>query len=382
MADSESQDIHLPGTSEHLPGSDEFAERTVVDADVHLSLRDPDILRDVAGRMEKPYANYVHPDQGGGPIYPSQGFAESLGGERSEVMKKRIVTYDDLAEGMAESGIEYSILNPLSFYDSVRERERSIQEMRAFNDVFLERFLDDHDDVYGVINVGARAPSAAAEEIDRLGDEKQVVGVGLIPGDEYHDRPLGDPRYDPIYRAAEDNGLTMVYHGADSRIPMRSAPIINDLPTFIATHAIGFPWSLEITLVSLILSGTPEKFPDLDFVMVEAGVGWMAYLMARLNREYQWRPSEAPLLEQSPEEYIRDQFYIGTHPLEEFNDLDHLEMMLQIIGSDMLMFASDYPHRDFDNPGFVNRMIQRTFSEDEQDQILHENAVEAFDLDI
>jgi len=62
----------------------------------------------------------------------------------------------------------------------------------------------------------APGPHHAAGEIDRLSDEDGVVGVlmpigGLQP-------PAGARVYDPIYQAAEDNGLAMLYHGSTGQM--------------------------------------------------------------------------------------------------------------------------------------------------------------------
>ena len=57
-------------------------------------------------------------------------------------------------------------------------------------------------------------PEAAAEEIYRMADEKQYIGVFI--DNTGPNPPLGDPRYDVVYRAAEDKGLPVSYHAYDS----------------------------------------------------------------------------------------------------------------------------------------------------------------------
>jgi phosphoribosylaminoimidazole-succinocarboxamide synthase len=55
-------------------------------------------------------------------------------------------------------------------------------------------------------------PDKTAEELDRIGDEKQIVGALFM--NTGSNPPLGDPDYDIIYQAAEDNGLPVAYHAA------------------------------------------------------------------------------------------------------------------------------------------------------------------------
>jgi len=246
--------------------------------------------------------------------------------------------------------------------------ERAIQEMRGINNVLLDRFVDENDDFLGLLSLSMRRPEAAAEEIDRLGSEKGIVGAFIVSGQEFQ-KPIGDPSYDVVYRALSDNDLVPFFHVTEFT---RKAPAIRLYETAFEYHATGPPWSMMYGLVSLIAQGVPAKFPDLDFVMLEGGIGWVPFYMARLNREYgQWR-SEVPLLEKSPEEYLRDQFYFATQPLGEFNDPSHMLDLVRIIGADSLMFASDYPHFDFDNPSTLDTFFGR-MTDEEREQVFNGN---------
>jgi hypothetical protein len=137
-----------------------------------------------------------------------------------------------------------------------------------------------------------------------------------------------------------------------------------------------------LTVASLISEGTPEKFPGLDFVFLEAGVTWFPYMMWRLNKEYAMRRSEVPMLQKSPEEYMREGFYVGSQPIEEPNDPADLDRVVGAIGADRLLFATDYPHWDFDHPEALDKHLRSTYTEAERDRILHGNAIDVFDLDL
>lgn len=130
-------------------------------------------------------------------------------------------------------------------------------------------------------------------------------------------------------------------------------------------------------IVSLVCQGVPEKLPDLDIVFMESGITYLPGLMTRLDEEYLKRPEEAPLLEKKPSEYITD-FYYGTQLLETSAETSYLEKCFDMVGTDGLMFASDYPDWDYDRPTTV---INFPFlSEADKWQILSENAQEVFDL--
>lgn len=137
-----------------------------------------------------------------------------------------------------------------------------------------------------------------------------------------------------------------------------------------------------MTLTSLLVNGVPVKFPDLNFVFLESGISWIPMMMFRLNKEYSMRRSEAPLLEKSPEEYIRDSCYFSTQPLGEPNNPEHIRQIIDIVGVENLMFSSDYPHFDFDHPNELYTHLKLAFSEDELHQLLRDTPVEAFGLSL
>ena len=60
-----------------------------------------------------------------------------------------------------------------------------------------------------------------------------------------------------------------------------------------------------------------------------------------------------PHLKTAPSEYIREHFWVTTQPMEETEKPDHLIEVMNWIGLDRIMFASDYPHWDFDDPFVV-----------------------------
>ena len=370
--------------SKHAAGSPtidaDFGDVSVIDCDVHPSYASAPVQRDIASRMAEPYASFLHPDRRGDAAYPDHGWPETVGGTRSGPMLRDLESHADIRDGLLDHGVDAAIVNQISFVDAVRGTDRAVQEMRAGNEVLIDRYVAGDNDVYGLINLAARVPDEAAAEIERYGHRDDIVGAVIFPGGEYQ-KPLGHPDYDPVFAAAEDNDLTMVYHAVDDMMPARQAPVLNDAESFLTMHTLAFPWTAMLTLTSLIVEGVPEKFPDLNFVILEAGVGWIPYMMGRLNREVSWRKSDAPLLERSPESYIRDQFWFGTQPVEELEDSTHLHETMRAIGAENLLFTSDYPHWDFDNPASIDDHLSAAFSAAERRKVLSENASEAFGID-
>ena len=354
-------------------GSTAFADDTVVDVDVHMSYS-ADLRRKVARYMDKPYRGYTDPDTASDG-YPDHGWPKSLGGARKFHLMD-VTSPEDVVEPLCEGfGVDHPIVNVSSPVDDFLKHDRALAEARAINDFLLDDFLDEDDRLRGLATIPARDPDFAVEEVERIADEDGIVGVYFSVCQEFSE-PMGDPKFDELYRTLEDNDLTPVYHITGIH---RNAQVLRRLQKVASWHATGPAWAAQLTLTSLVMQGTAEKFPDLDFLLLEGGLGWVPGMMARLNREYgQWR-NELPLLERSPEQAIRDQFYFGTQPLPEFEDPQHMRWLLEMIGSDSLMFSTDHPHYDFDHPSQIDKFL-RNFDDDERAAVLADNARGVFDL--
>lgn len=361
-----------------------YEESLVVDLDVHV-MRPDAVQKDKAERMEMPWKNVVDPDLSGAVAgaYPSSGTAVEIPEEWDGVTMSDKGGLADPDEDIRETlvkdfGVDHPVINMgAQGVNLIPEKERRVNEMRATNDVLLDRFLDDNPDFFGVASVATSMPDKAAEEIDRLADEDQIVG--LYANSAYIDPPLGDDKYDIMFRAAEDNDMSFVLH---SGVSSPHYPNLDrSFAKFLPMHSFGHPASHMIQLLSIIYEGVPVKFPDVNFIFTEAGIGWAAYLIGRMNREVPERKFEAPLLEESPEYYVRKNCYFGNQPLEEYEDPTLLRNTIDTLGPECITFASDYPHFDFDYPSMTAKHY-KDLTKDDRDQIFHGNAIEALDMPI
>ena len=103
--------------------------------------------------------------------------------------------------------------------------------------------------------------------------------------------------------------------------------------------------------------------------------------MQRLDNDYRMRWSEGPSLKKLPSEYMRD-MYFASQPLGEPMDGEHMQSLLDMVGAESLLFASDYPHWDFDHPSELDAHLRARFTSEERSMVLHENAKRVFDLPI
>ena len=85
-------------------------------------------------------------------------------------------------------------------------------------------------------------------------------------------------------------------------------------------------------------------------MLIEAGFAWIPALGWRLDQNWKRMKDEVPHLKRAPSEYLREHFWVSTQPMEEAEDPDHVIDVMEWIGWDKILFASDYPHWDFDDP--------------------------------
>ena len=81
--------------------------------------------------------------------------------------------------------------------------------------------------------------------------------------------------------------------------------------------------------------------------------------------------AETPHLKQLPSEYLKQHVWWTTQPMEEPDPRTHLLDTFKWMGWDRLLFATDYPHWDFDDPSLA---LPLPIPEAERRAFFHDNA--------
>jgi uncharacterized protein len=165
---------------------------------------------------------------------------------------------------------------------------------------------------------------------------------------------MGQAHYYPIYAAAEAAGLPIVMHPFGPEGVYQGAPAFaGGIPTTYSERLISYGEIGMASLTSLIFEGTLERFPSLTFVFAENGFTWAVPLMWRMDMEWTRLRMETPWVRRPPSEYVSERVRFTTQPLEE-PPRDQLRQLLQMMDPGRtLMYASDYPHWDIDEPRHV-----------------------------
>jgi predicted TIM-barrel fold metal-dependent hydrolase len=181
---------------------------------------------------------------------------------------------------------------------------------------------------------------ASVAEIDRTA-AKGAKSVSFIEAPHKLGLPsFHTDHWDPILRICEEAGLPLSMHFGSGGMPQGLAP---DGDMFISIALYGL--NSMMATVDLLMSDVFYKFPNLKVALSEGGIGWMPYLLERIDyswgRHKYWCNVNADKL---PSELFREHIY-GCF----ISDQSGLEQRHRI-GVDNIMFESDYPHSDSNWP--------------------------------
>lgn len=347
---------------------------TLIDADVHNAIATPSDLLSHLPKVWHDHWLTVGPGYQGGwysPIGVMRKDANPEGGgipgsDPHHMLKHHLDKYGVDYAILTGSGILGVSLNPDPDYGNV--------VASAYNDWLVENWLSVSPKFRGSILVNHSDPQAAAREIDRMAKHENMVQVIMCSGSRIL---YGQRFFHPIYEAAERNGLPVAIHPGTEGRGIAGQPTPSGYPTrYMEWHNI-LPTNYMAHINSLVCEGVFEKFPSLKFVAIEGGIAWLPHLMWRMDKNYKALRDTAPWLTKLPSEYIRRHIYVTTQPIEEPEKPEQLNQIFDMIGADhMILFSSDYPHWDFDNPKMTLNSIKR----DLRKKILAENASVLYNL--
>jgi predicted TIM-barrel fold metal-dependent hydrolase len=110
----------------------------------------------------------------------------------------------------------------------------------------------------------------------------------------------------------------------------------------------------QAILASMIFGGVFDAFPKLQLVLSEYGVTWAPPLIWRMDRAWEQGDRELAGLKRAPSEYVAENVRFTTQPLDEPPQLAQLWELLDLVDAGRtLMFSSDYPHWDTDDPRLI-----------------------------
>jgi predicted TIM-barrel fold metal-dependent hydrolase len=272
--------------------------------------------------------------------------------------------------------IRYAILTGTGHHiTGVPDPDYAAAICSAHNDYTIDQWLSKDKRLKSVIWAAHQDPLLAAREIERLGDHPDMVMAWFSSTSRI---PFGQRYYYPIYEAAERKGLPIGIHPGQAHAMMAqyASTAAGVAKTYLEWHTC-VPQAYMAHLVSLIYEGVFELFPKLKFVFVEGGFSWLPHLLWRMDSHFKGLRQQAPMLRRLPSEYVADHLRLTTQPMDEPKKEEQLLQLFDMFDAEnILMYASDYPHWDFEEPS----VLPRKLSETARRKIEHDNAAALFGL--
>lgn len=217
----------------------------------------------------------------------------------------------------------------------------------GYNEWMIEHWLQVDARYRGALVVAPQDPQAAVREIERMQGREGITSIFMPLGHIL----MGDRHYYPIYEAAQKYALPITIHPSGTENVFAQAPKMAGTPTYYLEWHQALFQIHQSNLLSLICHGVFERFPELMVVIAEGGFAWAAETMWKLDRDWQGLRDEVPWLKRRPSDYVRRNMRFTTQPMVEPHNKEHLAVVLDMVYADeTLIFSSDYPHWDFDDP--------------------------------
>lgn len=301
------------------------------------------------------------------------GFAErgardhGYAGTKLELMREQLLDKYD---------VEYAILlgQELRPLTALPNADYAAALAHAYNDYLIERELSADRRLKGAMLIATQDVDAAVREIERVGRHPDIVQVLVSNGARL---PYGNRYYHPVFEVCEAMDLPFALHTGGEGIGINGQPSLAGYGSYYVENRQVRAQGYQTHLTSMIFEGVFEKFPKLKIVFVEGGSAWLAPFLWRLDADWKALRAQTPWVKKPPSEYVWESVRFTSQPLEE---PERPEQLMEILAWNRaertLMFASDYPHWDFDSPEETFPPLPAALKR----RILHDNAAELYHL--
>jgi predicted TIM-barrel fold metal-dependent hydrolase len=382
---------HMTDTRHTLAHAEKYAHRKkfdeflVVDIDAHVSegMFWDEVTDRIASDVWK-YNAKSFKERGPGTL----GLSNSAPGLLYQGVNGRIPHQERLGEAVEEKtphkqvvlarramnamGIDYMSVFPTPMLTLGVHPQPEVEVVigQAYNRWLTEKVLPEDSGLLGFLYLPFNDPASCPKMVEEFADKKGVIGFSVT---STRSRPVHHNDYMRLYAMLEERGLPLVFHAGfwweDGSMAQ--------LNRFLSMHALSFVHCNLVHMTNWVINGLPERFPKLNVLWIESGLAWLPYLMQRLDSEYMMRTSEAPLLKRKPSEYMKEMYY-SSQPIE-LHHMKLVEATFEAINAEtQLLYASDWPHWDFDTPSTIYDLP--FLNEKQKRNILGGNAARLFRL--
>ncbi len=189
----------------------------------------------------------------------------------------------------------------------------------------------------------------------------------------FNHRTLGDRYYDPLWQILQDLDVPFATH----EFMGLNGPSAGEdrFQSFVEWHSCVHPMEAQMAMLAMIANGVFERFPRLRVAYMEAGCAWVPWWLHRIEEHVElagWL--EAPECTKHPQEYFGRNCYVTTECDERL-----LYQAIAELGSERILFETDYPHPDSKYPRAVQTFLEQDgVSDEDKRKILWDNAIDFY----
>jgi predicted TIM-barrel fold metal-dependent hydrolase len=283
---------------------------------------------------------------------------------------------------MDRDGIDAEVIFPnkgLSMW-ATPDSAFAMAQCRVYNDWAWEVFAEYNDRMSpaaAIATADLEGSIAEVQRVAKLGFRALTLPCKPIWGAHDVDHPNYNlPVFDPLWAAIQDAGLPVTFHVSTGRDPRASRGNGGAVINYVS-HSLS-P-TIE-PVANLCASGVLSRFPRLRFATIEAGIGWVAWLLDAMDEAYKkhhfW---VRPKLTRLPSQYFRE------HGFASFQEDPAGLALAEARGlDDNFMWGNDYPHHEGTWPHSAEA-IERTMgglSDGARAKVLGLNAARLFGFEV
>jgi predicted TIM-barrel fold metal-dependent hydrolase len=273
---------------------------------------------------------------------------------------------------MEFEGVDVNLALPSGWFGTWSFGDDIAHEMAMYR--AYHRWMDDYCGAYparlgGVILAGARDIAGGLAEIRCWGRSRWAWGMMVYAP---VGMPLDHPALEPFYAEAAALDLAVALHTFTVMPPY--APGGQDTwDNLWLQRSAAHPWCGMRNMAALIGSGVMDRYPNLRIGTLEAGHGWLPFWMARLDEHAETIKTALPELKYRPSDYVMSGRYFQSIEIPEGARLTNA--VADLVGDDVLMYASDYPHGESHFPESAGLVTAWEMADQRKRKLLWDNAM-------
>jgi aminocarboxymuconate-semialdehyde decarboxylase len=272
----------------------------------------------------------------------------------------------DYREGVLRSlGVDRQVVTLTTPGTHVETPARAAELAALVNDEFREAMERKGGRFTALATLPLNDPAASVNELRRACTTLGMRGAMLFSN--VNGEALSDPKFWPIYEAANELGAVLYIHPHH--------PVgVEAMQEYWLMPLVGFLFDTTLAAASLVFAGVPERFPKIKWALCHLG-GAIPYLAERLDRGFHAFRDCRAHIDRPPSTYLKE-FYLDTVNF----DVRALRLAIEFAGADHVLAGSDYPHQIGSIPSMLDAIGKLEISDRDRAAILGGNAVKLLGL--